>query len=52
MDEADFDAGKINWLSPVGKALMKAAVGDEVKVITDNGAELIEVLKIEYPLDA
>ena len=52
VDEADFDAGKINWLSPVGKALMKAAVGDEVKVITDNGAELIEVLKIEYPLDA
>ncbi len=55
VDEANFDpkAGvdKINWLSPVGKALMKTEVGDEVKVITDNGTELIEVLQIEYPLE-
>jgi transcription elongation factor GreB len=55
VDEADFDPktgqGKINWLSPVGKALMKAEVGDTVKVHTDAGTEEIEVLKIEYPLE-
>lgn len=52
VDEADFDArtgqGKINWKSPVGKALMKHEVGDEVKVRTDSGEEFIEILKIEY----
>ncbi len=51
VDEADFDLGKINWLSPVGKALIKAEIGDEVKVKTDAGIEYLEVLKIEYPLD-
>lgn len=54
VDEADFDgkagSGKINWLSPVGQALMKAEVGDTRKVRTDSGVEEIEVLKIEYPL--
>jgi transcription elongation factor GreB len=51
VDEANFTAGKINWLSPVGRALMKAHVGDEVKVVTDAGEEYLEVLKIEYRLE-
>lgn len=50
VDEADLEKGKINWLSPVGIALMKSSVGDEVNVRTENGVELIEVLKIEYLL--
>lgn len=51
VDEADFDQGKINWLSPVGKALMKAEEGDVVKVRSDAGIEEIEVIKVTYPLD-
>jgi len=51
VDEADFDQGKINWLSPVGKALMKAEVGDEVRVRTDGREEMIEVIKVEYRPD-
>ena len=50
VDEADFERGKINWLSPVGKALLKAEEGDVVKVRTDAGTEEIEVLEISYPL--
>ena len=50
-DEADFNQGKINWHAPVGRALMKAQVGDLVKVRTDIGIETIEVLEITYPLD-
>lgn len=50
-DEADFDKGKINWHSPVGRALMKAQVGDTVKVRTDNGVESIEILEISYPVE-
>ena len=50
IDEADFDEGKINWLSPVGKALLKKGVGDTAIVKTDAGAEEIEILNIEYRL--
>lgn len=48
IDEADMAEGKINWQSPVGQALLKSAVGDKVKVRTENGIERIEVLKICY----
>lgn len=51
VDEADMDHGKINWLSPVGKALMKSRVGDEVSVRTEFGVEVIEVVEIEYIMD-
>ena len=51
IDEADMAQGKINWQSPVGQALLKSAVGDEVKVRTENGIERIEVLKISYIID-
>jgi len=51
VDEADIEQGKINWLSPVGKALIKSEVGDCVKVRTDNGIEEIEVVEISYALD-
>jgi transcription elongation factor GreB len=46
VDEADVAKGKINWQSPVGRALMKAQIGDEVTV-RETG-EVLEVLDIEY----
>lgn len=52
VDEADFaDGGKINWLSPVGRALMKGKVGDEVKVQLGEREEYLEILAIEYRID-
>lgn len=51
VDEADFDQGKINWLSPVGKALLKASEGDVVKVRVGQETEELEIIKIAYPLD-
>lgn len=48
VDEADMSKGKINWLSPVGKALMKKEVGDTAKVRTEAGVEEIEVVEIAY----
>lgn len=50
LDEADFSKGKIYWQSPVGRALLKAAVGDEVDVRTEAGSETLEVLDIRYVL--
>jgi len=51
IDEADLSKGKINHLSPVGKALMKAEEGDTVKVRTQDGLEEIEVVEIKYLCD-
>lgn len=48
VDEADLAKGKINWLSPVGRALMKAKVGDEVTVRTEAGRDVLEVVDIQY----
>jgi len=48
VDEADMSQGKISWISPVAKALLKSRVGDEVGVRTPTSVEMIEVLTIEY----
>lgn len=50
VDEADLDQGKINWLSPVARALMKGRVGDEVEVRTAEGSQIIEIVAINYLL--
>ncbi|HEY7689079.1 MAG TPA: transcription elongation factor GreB [Dongiaceae bacterium] len=48
IDEADLEQGKISWISPIARALMRAAVGDSVKVRTPAGLEEIEVVGIKY----
>ena len=48
VDEADMEQGKINWLSPVARALMKHRVGDTADVRTESGIETIEILAINY----
>lgn len=50
VDEADLTQGKISWLSPVAKALMKTQAGDTVELYTPAGTETIEVLSVEYVL--
>lgn len=50
VDEADLEQGKINWLSPVARALMKSRPGDTVDVRTEAGTETIEILDVAYPL--
>jgi transcription elongation factor GreB len=41
--------GQISLLSPVARALMRTGVGDEVRLVTPSGTEMIEVLAIVYP---
>ena len=48
VDEADVAKGKISWISPVARALMKARVGDEVQIRTASHTEMVEVLSIDY----
>ena len=48
IDEADLDQGKVSWISPIARALLKAREGDMVEVRTPAGGEAIEVLEIAY----
>ena len=48
VDEADLENGKISWVSPLARALLRAGIGDSVKVRTPAGLEAIEVIRIAY----
>ena len=48
IDEADPAHGKISWISPLAKALLKAKTGDLVTHKTPKGNLELEILKIEY----
>ena len=48
VDEADATQGKISWISPVAKALMKSKIGDTVELRTPAGTETLEVVSLEY----
>ncbi len=49
IDEADSLAGEVSWISPIARALLKAREGDQVKLVTPAGVELIEVVEVRYP---
>ncbi len=49
VDESDSAAGEISWIAPMARALLGARVGDEVKVQTPAGTDLVEVLTVTYP---
>ena len=49
IDEADSLAGEVSWIAPIARALLKAREGDEIKLQTPGGSELIEVLAVSYP---
>jgi len=48
VDEADLERGLISWVSPVARALLKAAEGDVVQVRTPAGVDSLEVIAIRY----
>ncbi|MBI3528205.1 MAG: transcription elongation factor GreB [Betaproteobacteria bacterium] len=48
IDEADVSHGRISWISPLAKALIKAREGDTVIVRTPGGDESLEIVSIEY----
>jgi transcription elongation factor GreB len=48
VDEVDADNGKVSWISPIARALMKAQEGDVVELRTPHGPEPIEVVEIKY----
>lgn len=48
IDEADPARGKISWISPLTRALLKAKIGDLVQFRTPKGFRELEVIEISY----
>jgi transcription elongation factor GreB len=47
-DEVDLDRNHISWASPLGRALMRAAEGDEVVLQAPGGTETLTLLEVRY----
>ena len=48
MDEVDPARGRVSWISPIARALLKARAGDTVSLRTPSGVEELEVVDIRY----
>ena len=48
-DEADSDRGLVSWVSPIARALLKGAEGDEVAFRTPAGRTTLTIVEITYP---
>ncbi len=48
-DEVDPARGRVSWVSPVARALLKAREGDVVTLRTPAGEEALEILEVGYP---
>ncbi|NLY63871.1 MAG: transcription elongation factor GreB [Alcaligenaceae bacterium] len=49
VDEAEPLQGKISWISPVARALLKAREGDTITLRTPSGMAELDILEISYP---
>lgn len=48
VDEANASEGKISWISPLARALLKAREGDVVRFQSPAGLREIEIIEIRY----
>ena len=52
MDEVDPARGRVSWIAPVAKALLRAREGDRVTVRTPAGVEDLDIVEVRYePID-
>jgi len=49
IDEADSSKGEVSWISPIARTLLKARVGDELKLVMPDRVDHIEVMAVHYP---
>src|SRR5437660_6663350 len=47
-DEVDLNRKHFSWVSPLGRALMKSAAGDQVVLQAPGGTEYLTVLEVRY----
>lgn len=46
-EEADVEKGTISTSSPIGRAILNKEEGDDIKVVTPNGARKFELIKVQ-----
>ena len=49
IDEAEPLDGKVSWVSPIARALVKSRIDDTVTLRTPGGVDEIEILDVRYP---
>ena len=47
-DEAEPGRGRISWISPLARALLKAEVGETIRFQSPGGVRELEILAVEY----
>ena len=48
IDEANVSTGRVSWISPLARAMMKAREGDSVRFDSPSGPREIEIIGIRY----
>ncbi len=48
IDEADPGRGRISWISPLARALLKAETGDTVRFQSPGGLRELEIVQVDY----
>jgi transcription elongation factor GreB len=48
IDEADASRGRISWVSPLARALLKRREGDELAFQAPGGEQMLEIVRVEY----
>jgi transcription elongation factor GreB len=49
VDEVDPARGRVSWISPIARALLKAREGDTVTLRSPAGEEKLEIIEVSYP---
>jgi transcription elongation factor GreB len=49
IDEADNLQQQVSWVSPIARALLRAQVGDVVRLSSPSGVQNIEIIRVDYP---
>ncbi|TDR32819.1 transcription elongation factor GreB [Hydromonas duriensis] len=47
-DEIDSARGWVSWNSPIARAMLKAREGDEVRLNTPAGTDILEIVEVKY----
>ncbi len=49
IDEADSLQAQVSWVSPIARTLLRAHLGDVLRLVTPTGVDELEVLAVQYP---
>ena len=52
VDEAESALGQISWVSPMARALLKARLGEVIRLMVPGGVQELEVVAVDYPAPA